>query len=68
MNYAENLLSRNDDGIAITAARESGEVQNVSWRELRRLVAEVAAGLRNAGISVGDRVAGASLYFALPAT
>ena len=57
-------MSRNDDGIAITAARESGEVQNVSWRELRRLVAEVAAGLRNAGISVGDRVAGRSLYSA----
>lgn len=58
MNYAENLLSRNDDSIAITAARESGSVEHVTWRQLRKLVQEMAAAMRCAGITVGDRVAG----------
>lgn len=60
LNYAENLLSRNDDSIAVTAARETGDAQHYTWRELRRFVAEVAAGLRKSGIRVGDRVAGMS--------
>lgn len=62
LNYAENLLSRNDDSIAVTAARETGDAQHYSWRELRRQVAEVAAGLRNSGVRVGDRVAGMSYF------
>lgn len=62
LNYAENLLSRNDDSIAVTAARETGDAQHYTWRELRRLVAEVAAGLRRSGVRVGDRVAGMSCF------
>ncbi|KAL5520210.1 hypothetical protein ACEPAG_9423 [Sanghuangporus baumii] len=67
LNYAENLLSRADDGIAITFAREDAlahgnsfenrRIQHVSWRELRIDVARWVAALRAEGIRVGDRVA-----------
>ena len=70
MNYAENLLSRSDDGIAVTFAREDAlvfgssfqnkRIRHVSWRELRSEVTRWAAALRIEGVSVGDRVAGAS--------
>ncbi|KLO17840.1 acetoacetyl-CoA synthetase [Schizopora paradoxa] len=58
LNYAENLLSRSDDGVAIVQARETGSVQNCSWRQLRLRVTEIAGGLRAAGVKIGDRVAG----------
>ncbi|OCB88499.1 acetoacetyl-CoA synthetase [Sanghuangporus baumii] len=67
LNYAENLLSRSDDGIAITFARENAlahgngfenrRIRHVSWRELRIDVAKWAAALRAEGIRFGDRVA-----------
>ncbi|KAL5479092.1 hypothetical protein ACEPAI_2380 [Sanghuangporus weigelae] len=67
LDYAENLLSRSDDGIAITFAREDAlahgnsfenqRIQHVSWRELRIDVARWVAALRAEGIRVGDRVA-----------
>ncbi|RDB16867.1 Acetoacetyl-CoA synthetase [Hypsizygus marmoreus] len=57
LNYAENLLYRNDDAIAITAGGESGVVTNYSFRELRQLVRRMAAALRVNGLEAGDRVA-----------
>lgn len=57
LNYAENLLYRNDDAIAITATGESGIVTNYSFRKLQHLVRRMAAALRVNGLQSGDRVA-----------
>lgn len=59
LNYAENLLFRSDESIAITAGGESGIVHNYSFRELRELVRQMASAMRQNGLVVGDRVAGA---------
>ncbi|MBY6205964.1 acetoacetate--CoA ligase [Halomonas denitrificans] len=59
LNFAENLLRRADDGIAIEFAGEQPEDRrSLSWRELNGQVAAVAARLRALGIEPGDRVAG----------
>ncbi|KAJ7282809.1 acetoacetyl-CoA synthetase [Mycena rebaudengoi] len=58
LNYAENLLFRSDESIAITAGGESGIVHNYSYRELRELVRQMASAMRQNGLVVGDRVAG----------
>ncbi len=58
LNFAENLLRREDDGVAIKFAGEGGIRRSLSWRELRCEVAAVAAGLRRLGVRPGDRVAG----------
>ncbi|TFK53772.1 acetoacetate-CoA ligase [Heliocybe sulcata] len=57
LNYAENILARNDDGIAVTAAREWGLVQHYSFRQLRGHVRQMAAAMRMHGLKAGDRVA-----------
>ncbi|KII92555.1 hypothetical protein PLICRDRAFT_37325 [Plicaturopsis crispa FD-325 SS-3] len=57
LNYAENLLYRNDDAIACTASGESGRVSHYSFRQLRQMVRAMAAALRVNGLQVGDRVA-----------
>lgn len=62
LNYAENLLYRKDDGIALTEAGESGVVTNITFRELNERVRVMASALRVNGLKVGDRVAGK--YFA----
>lgn len=61
LNYAENLLWRNDDGIACTAGGELGKVTDYTFRELRQRVRIMASAMRANGLKVGDRVAGASL-------
>ena len=58
LNYAENLLSRNDDSIACTASSELGQVSHCSYRELHERVRVMASALRSSGVNVGDRVAG----------
>ena len=59
LNFAENLLRRDDDGIAIEFAGERPEDRrSLTWRELNAQVAAVAARLRDLGIEPGDRVAG----------
>jgi acetoacetyl-CoA synthetase len=60
LNYAENMLWRSDDGIAITEANESGHVASYSYRELRELVRKFAVALKLHGLQPGDRVAGSS--------
>ncbi|CAA7261760.1 unnamed protein product [Cyclocybe aegerita] len=57
LNYAENLLYRRDDGIALTETGESGVVTHVTFRELHERVRVMAAALRVNGLKVGDRVA-----------
>ena len=58
LNFAENLLRRNDDGTALAFAGEGGARRSMSWRELNDEVARVAAGLKAMDIRPGDRVAG----------
>ncbi|KAA1471742.1 acetoacetate-CoA ligase [Dentipellis sp. KUC8613] len=57
LNYAENMLWRNDDGIAITASGELGNTVSCSFRELRLKVQDMTAALRVKGLKAGDRVA-----------
>ena len=65
MNYAENLLWRTDDGIALTEFNETGHVASYSYRELRELVRKFAAALKLHGLQPGDRVAGSSFGLTL---
>ena len=58
LNFAENLLRYRDDRDAIVAWNETGRTTSLSYAELYREVARVAAALRGQGIEVGDRVAG----------
>lgn len=58
LNYAENLIPVGDDSIAIIFRNESGARRELTRRELRNEVARVAAGLKEAGVKLDDRVAG----------
>ncbi|HEX6392268.1 MAG TPA: acetoacetate--CoA ligase [Acidimicrobiales bacterium] len=61
LNYAENALryaSRSPDSPAVLALSQTREEIRLSWGELVRLVASVRAGLLQAGVHPGDRVAG----------
>ncbi|HEX6570784.1 MAG TPA: acetoacetate--CoA ligase, partial [Steroidobacteraceae bacterium] len=58
LNFAENLLRSAGGEPAIVAWDERGARGALSWDELRREVARVADGLRDAGVEPGDRVAG----------
>ncbi|KAF7305938.1 AMP-binding domain-containing protein [Mycena chlorophos] len=57
LNYAENLLRGNSDGIAITAGGESGRVEHFTHRELKERVRQMTAAMRRHGLQQGDRVA-----------
>ena len=57
LNYAEHLFrDRNDHAVAIQHASELRELGSLTWGELSRQVAGVAAGLRELGVGPGDRV------------
>ncbi|KAJ7451807.1 acetoacetyl-CoA synthetase [Mycena galericulata] len=58
LNYAQNLLYRDDDAIACTAGGESGVVRHYSYRQLREMVRRMARAMRLNGLQKGDRVAG----------
>jgi acetoacetyl-CoA synthetase len=58
LNFAENLLGAADLRPALVFRAESGERRELSRAELHREVARLAAGLRAAGVGIGDRVAG----------
>jgi len=57
LNFAENLLRRRDDGIALIFRSEEGARETWTWRALHAAVAGVAAGLRASGVAPGDRIA-----------
>ncbi len=58
LNFAENLLRYDDDELAIIGRSEHRAPERWTFRELRREVAGLAAGMRRAGIVAGDTVAG----------
>ncbi len=58
LNFAENLLRCETDKPAIIFRSESGKQEEYSYPELKQAVAQTAAALRAAGVTVGDRVAG----------
>ncbi len=58
LNYAETLLKRRDDAEALVFWSENGSRRSLSFAEVYRQVGAVAAGLKGAGVGVGDRVAG----------
>jgi acetoacetyl-CoA synthetase len=58
LNFAENLLRCQGREAALVFVNERGARREISWDALRSEVARVAAGLREAGVGPGDRVAG----------
>ncbi|MDH3452886.1 MAG: acetoacetate--CoA ligase, partial [Gammaproteobacteria bacterium] len=57
LNFAENLLRREDATPAIVFRREDGAQRTLSHAELRAEVARLAQALQRAGVGKGDRVA-----------
>ena len=57
LNFAENVLARDDGTPAIIHRTETTTLRSMSWRELRAEAGAFAAALRSAGIRPGDRVA-----------
>jgi len=57
LNFAENLLRYRDDRDALVFRSETGVSSSMSYRQLYRQVAGVAAALRESGVEPGDRVA-----------
>ena len=58
LNFAENLLRRRDDAIAVCFRGEDRKVSSITFADLYARVAELVQALRVAGIEPGDRVAG----------
>ena len=58
LNFAENLLRYSDDHPALVFWNEQGRQRELSYAELNREVARVAAALAAEGVVAGDRVAG----------
>ncbi|WP_366921587.1 acetoacetate--CoA ligase [Metallumcola ferriviriculae] len=58
LNFAENLLKYRDKQEAIIFKAEGNEPISITYAELYDKVALLAAAFRDAGVTVGDRVAG----------
>jgi len=58
LNFAENLLQRRDDHIALIYANEKGERTHISYQKLFSQVKILAKKLKFLGLKPGDRVAG----------
>ena len=57
LNFAENLLENDQEGVALIGRLENGSHREVTWAELRQTVAAAASALRVYGVAKGDRVA-----------
>jgi len=57
LNFAENMLKRRDDGIALVSLLENGERRTLTYRDLAVRTARLARVLRQLGVVKGDRVA-----------
>jgi len=58
LNYAENLLRRNDDSPALVFWGENQVERVFSWQQLNALVSRLQRAMRANGVQSGDRVAG----------
>jgi acetoacetyl-CoA synthetase len=58
LNFAENLLRYRDDQPALVSLLETGQRRSVTYGELYRQVAQLAASLKADDVGPGDRVAG----------
>ncbi len=58
LNFAENLLRKNDDDAAIAFSNEQGQTIEYSYRQLNQKVAQIQQKLKQCGIKKGDRVVG----------
>lgn len=58
LNFAQNLLRHKDDRTAIAFRNEWGHKRELSYAQLHAEVGRVSQALRDAGIGIGDRVAG----------
>ncbi|NSW87758.1 MAG: acetoacetate--CoA ligase [Syntrophobacteraceae bacterium] len=58
LNFAENLLRFRDDRVALTFKGEDSNSVSITYAELYDRVGRLAESLREAGISVGDRIVG----------
>ena len=57
LNYAENMLAGRDPGdVAVLHTSELRELASLTWGDLSEQVAAAAAGLRELGVTRGDRV------------
>jgi len=57
LNYAENLLKKNNVEPAIIFKSENGYKTTLSWRDLNLNVLQISSWLKSNGIQKGDRVA-----------
>jgi acetoacetyl-CoA synthetase len=57
LNFAENLLRRRDDGLALISRDENGRRKTLTFAELYDEVARCQAAFVDAGVGKGDRVA-----------
>jgi len=57
LNYAENLLKKNNEEVAIIFKSENGYKTSLSWKNLNSNVAKVSNWMKFNGIKKGDRVA-----------
>ncbi len=58
INFAENLLRRRDNAVAIVFRGEDKVERGLTFKELYDQVSQVRRGLRALGVTQGDRVAG----------
>ena len=58
LNFAENLLSKNNDEIAIHSLKENGEHENISWEQLNINVKQLSSFFKFFALTKGDRIAG----------
>ena len=58
LNFAQNLLRYNDDRPALVFKGEDRPAVRITYAELHRQVAALAASLKKMGVGPGDRVAG----------
>lgn len=57
LNFAENLLQNTSEKTAITSVKENGDLQKISYAELKQRTAMLANAMRASGIEKNDRIA-----------
>ncbi len=57
LNYAENLLKKNNEQESIIFRSENGYKKTLTWKNLNLYVAQVSNWMKSTGIKKGDRIA-----------